>query len=320
MPPSVAIDAPVDGPTKDREEEEESTVDILDFVTKDGLVHRELSPRSRLIVAILGFLLVSSLLYVWNAGIAEDEVIEDTVWKPLDDIEMSVTGSVPQEPPESPTNAQVPTQSPIDATAGETQPLVSDNDDQKCSDICEKRETKRKEKFGGDLLDPKDVLRLAKAARDETIALLREDYGKYFDGIFVKASNNTNPNAEPSYHSTKPATPDGPSRGRLKRKMKLKVLKVMHAIRTSESNVIGCDCINKEGTPNGPADDDALFETPDYYEKYVFANGGHSQGKKCYDAKQTCIYSWNSKSVTNTSMHLSCWPREQVQRKLHSLF
>jgi hypothetical protein len=211
------------------------------------------------------------------------------VWKTVDDIEiLSVNNSVPQEPPEKPTDTQVPTQSPIDAAnAGETQPPVSD-DDVKCNDICEKRETNRKTKFGGDLLDPKDVLRLAKAARDETIALLREDYGKYFDGIFVKASNDTNPNAEPSYYTMKGVTRDGPSRGRLKRKLKLKVLKMMHAIRTSESNVIGCDCVNKKGTPNGPADD-ALFETPDYYEKYVFANGGHSQGKKCYDAKHVFL-------------------------------
>jgi hypothetical protein len=267
----------IDDPNKDREEDEENTVDIFDFVTQDGLVNRELSPRSRSIVVMLGFLLVLSVLYVFNAVVAEDEVVEDTVWKQayVDDIDiLSVNNSVPQDPPERPTDTQVPP--------------VSDNDGEKCNDICEKRETNRKTKFGGDLLDPKDVLRLAKAAREETVALLREDYGNYFDGIFVKAASDTNPNAEPSYYTMTGATPDGPSRGRLKRKLKVKVLKMMHAIRTSESNVIGCDCVSKTGTPNGPADD-ALFETPDYYEKYVFANGGHSNGKKCYDAKHVFL-------------------------------
>lgn len=244
-----------------------------------GPDNRDLTARYRLLVSLLGFLLISSLLYIWNAEIAEDERVEATEWKVVDDSQPTIP---PQQPASSETTIPVqdPTVSPIAASSiEEIESPIPDSMDEQCSDICDKRETNRKTKFGGDLLDPKEVLRLAKAARDETITSLRNDYGNYFDGIFVKPpdNNNTDPNQEPSYYSMEGATPDGPSRGRLKRKLKLKVLKMMKSIRTVESNVNGCDCMKKTGTPDGPFDD-ASMETPDYYEKYVFANGGHSQG------------------------------------------
>lgn len=148
-----------------------------------------------------------------------------------------------------------------------------------CNDLCEKRETIRKDKFGGDLLDPKEILRLAKQGRDKTIAALKEDYGEYFESMFVEKSAEEN-NGSPKYWGMSCIKSQDQqrceSRDRLKRKLKIKVLRMMHALKTSESNVVGCNCLEKNGKPNGKADE-YVYETPDFYEKYVFANGGHSQ-------------------------------------------
>jgi hypothetical protein len=257
---------------QDEVEEEEATGDVFDCVTENGYFHK-LSPISKSLFLLVGLLLVSAILYGWDAEVAEDEIMEDIELKTLNETEIETSKTITQPP-----------------SSEQPKTIV---DVGSCGDLCEKRETNRKTKFGGDILDPKDVLRLAKAARDDTIALLREDYGKYFDDIFVKPSNDTKPNDEPIYKGMEGVTPEGPSRDRLKRKLKLKVLKMMHAIRTSESNVIGCDCIKKEGTVNGEADE-SIFEASDYYEKYVFANGGHSQGEKSNGIKHLFR---NSKSV-----------------------
>jgi hypothetical protein len=259
---SMATDNGNEEEFQDEVEEEEATVDVFDCVTENGYFHK-LSPITKSLFLIVGLLLVSAILYGWDAGVAEDEIMEDIELKTLNETQIETSKTI--------------TEGTI------TQPPLSEQpktivDVASCDDVCEKRETNRKTKFGGDILDPKEVLRLAKAARDETIALIKEDYGKYFDGIFVKPSNDTNPNAQPIYKGMEGVTPEGPSRDRLKRKLKLKVLKMMHAVRTSESNVIGCDCNKKEGRVNEEADE-SIFEASDYYEKYVFANGGHSQGE-----------------------------------------
>ena len=75
------------------------------------------------------------------------------------------------------------------------------------------------------------------------------------------------------------------AREKLKRKVKVKVLKMMNNIRLSEQNVNGCDCIKKRGTmvvtdqgsSSSSGGDNGHDEGgPDFYEKYVYANGGHS--------------------------------------------
>eukprot|EP00980_Cylindrotheca_fusiformis_P014162 scaffold3720_cov141-Cylindrotheca_fusiformis.AAC.1 len=148
-----------------------------------------------------------------------------------------------------------------------------------CDDICDMLQKNRTEKFKGDLLEPKDLLRLAKAARDETLASMNNDYGEYFDHIFTVPVNQSDPDAGRKYDGMEGVTPDGPSADRLKRKLKLKVLKMTNAVRKAESNVNGCDCINGGGSVNGEIDESTL-QPRSFYEKYVFANGGHSQGEK----------------------------------------
>ena len=102
--------------------------------------------------------------------------------------------------------------------------------DKGCSDICTKRETSRKEKFGGDLLNFQDVLKLAESAHEKVISKLRQDYGEYFERMFV---DGTNKDGGTRYFGMRPADLEGPSRDRMKRKMKIKVLKMMASIEAA---------------------------------------------------------------------------------------
>lgn len=146
--------------------------------------------------------------------------------------------------------------------------------DKGCSDICTKRESSRKEKFGGDLLNFQDVLNLAEEAMNQKVLpTLREDYGEYFEKMFVDATNGTNDDEGTHSWGMRAADLDGPSRDRMKRKMKIKVLKMMASVQATERNVQGCDCVGKTGSIDDSGVDEAI---PDFYEKYVFANGGHS--------------------------------------------
>jgi hypothetical protein len=52
---------------------------------------------------------------------------------------------------------------------------------------------------------------------------------------------------------------------------------MMTAVIASESNIFGCDCIQNLGTLTPGVNESTLTDIPDFYEKYVFANGGHSQ-------------------------------------------
>jgi hypothetical protein len=190
----------------------------------------------------------------------ENDDVTEPPEKSVDDENDNVT-----EPPE---------ESDDDENDNVTEPPIDDipiESDGSCDALCDKREENRKTKFGGDLLDVNEVLRLAKEGRDKTIKALREAYGDYFDAMFV---DGTDMDGEPSYKGMSDV--GFRSKDRLKRKLKLKVLKMIKNIRVSESDIMGCDCVKKQGKANDTPDDRA-YDIPDFYEQYVFANGGHSQ-------------------------------------------
>lgn len=149
-----------------------------------------------------------------------------------------------------------------------------------CSSLCSTRENNRLQKFGGNLLDPKEVLRLAKIGFEGTIDSLQQDYGDYVEAIFNTQPpiSNTTIQQRFKYTGTKCVSDTCISYERMKRKLKLKVLRMMRAIRESESNVQGCDCIRKKGNFIGSSKDPSVIDAPDYYESFVYANGGHSSG------------------------------------------
>ncbi|CAJ1931900.1 unnamed protein product [Cylindrotheca closterium] len=234
----------------------------------------------KLLLTMLLFFLVSSCLYLLDAEEAETERVELVVQKPENMTESSTVQAL--APAETPTSEQ--------STASKYGTVSSHGGggfDKGCSDICTKREASRKEKFGGDLLDFRDIVKLAEAGHEKVISTLRHDYGEYFDRMFINKGNGTH------YFGMRPADLQGPSKERMKRKMKIKVLKMMASVRTSESNLHGCDCVEKAGSVNSRVDEGISTDIPDFYEKYVFANGGHSNaaghGNK-YSESYTAVF------------------------------
>ena len=227
---------------------------------------------SRFLWTIFLFFLVPMCLYLWDG---EEAVVSAT------DIVINKV-DIEDAPNSAPTIRPTKNKKPTRKGGGKF--------GKGCSDICTRRESSRKEKFGGDLLDFQDVLKLAEGAHEKVISKLREDYGEYFEPMFV---NGTNGDGGTNYNGMRPADLGGPSRDRMKRKMKIKVLKMMTSIQETDSNVNGCDCIGKTGSADSNADDSFATAIPDYYEKYVFANGGHSNAAghgNMYSESYTAVF------------------------------
>eukprot|EP00526_Cylindrotheca_closterium_P004792 CAMPEP_0113633838 /NCGR_PEP_ID=MMETSP0017_2-20120614/17615_1 /TAXON_ID=2856 /ORGANISM="Cylindrotheca closterium" /LENGTH=783 /DNA_ID=CAMNT_0000544503 /DNA_START=94 /DNA_END=2445 /DNA_ORIENTATION=+ /assembly_acc=CAM_ASM_000147 len=256
--------------------------DIFDGVTQDGFFQR-LSPRVRPIVGIVGTVLLCSSMYLLNGEMAKDKTLELVSIKSTE--RTAKTGSGTDDVKEN------VNRDPYGLHEGlfSTYPIISTNNDGVqsspvetpvvgdggvCPALCDSREKARKTKFDGDLLDLTDVLQMANKAHDKLVDHIKLDYGQYFDGIFLKepAPNTTKPR---QYSGMEPVTADGQSRNRLKRKLQLKVLKMMEALKISEEDVHGCNCRTKTGSTT-EKEESFTSSIPDYYQKYVFANGGHS--------------------------------------------
>jgi hypothetical protein len=140
-----------------------------------------------------------------------------------------------------------------------------------CLGICSARTKARAEKFNGNLLDRAELLRMAKQAKEKLIETLKEDYGQYFEPIFVRPGNIFTPISE-----------DGPSMDRLKRKLTIKVLEVQANILQQDKNVAdSCDCTAEGGgetleTKAKSVDTEDSRQIPESYARYVWATGGHS--------------------------------------------
>mmetsp|Transcript_27569 Transcript_27569/g.67041 ORF Transcript_27569/g.67041 Transcript_27569/m.67041 type:complete len:747 (-) Transcript_27569:31-2271(-) len=233
---------------KSQDEEDERSFNKKDF---------------RLLWTMLLFFLVSACVYLTDGQKAETETVQMVVHK-----SNNLTASLTLAPKETPTSEQNTASSSSSSSGG-------GDFDKGCSDMCTKREASRKEKFGGDLLDFQDIVRLAEGGHEKVISTLRQDYGEYFDRMFINV-NGTTKDGGTAYFGMRPADLGGPSRGRMKRKMKIKVLKMMASVRATEINLHGCDCVGKTGSVNSEVDKSLLNDIPDFFEKYVFANGGHS--------------------------------------------
>lgn len=263
------------------------TADVFDCVTQDGSFQKLPKRTQSRILGTFGFFLFLCLwVYLTNGDIDQDKIIEDMVIikpphrlnattgdgtnfgeneKPKRDYGLH-EGLLSTYPIISINSKDGVQSSPIEI------PVVGDGG--KCPALCDSREQARNTKFGGDLLDLSNVVQMANKAHDKLVDHIKLQYGDYFDGIFIKdpAPNTTTPR---KYAGMEPVTPDGKSRHRLKRKLQLKVLKMMEALKLAEENVHGCNCRTKTGSTN--ENEDAFTSSiPDYYQKYVFANGGHS--------------------------------------------
>ena len=193
---------------------------------------REFSPRQRMMGVVMLVLCCSAVLFVWVGMFAEE-------------------------------------QSP-DGVIVRKKVLKRTDGNRICYDLCQIRQEKRKEHFGGNLLDNSDVLDILNKAKGDLVDKLRVDYGSdNFEKIFVKNGK---------YVGIEPITQDGDSVQRFKRKLQIKVLSMQSAILKDDSQVDGCDCASG-GTPLvdtiGILSSDT-FLVSKTYGKYVWATGGHS--------------------------------------------
>eukprot|EP00934_Nitzschia_sp_Nitz4_P003264 Nitzschia sp. Nitz4//scaffold38_size140716//136095//138256//NITZ4_003180-RA/size140716-processed-gene-0.49-mRNA-1//1//CDS//3329550177//3254//frame0 len=145
------------------------------------------------------------------------------------------------------------TTDPTDDEAAAPSPAsTSPHDEEKVSGNTDAWTRAMKEKFGGDLLDRGELVRLAKLGKEKLIADLRVAYGEYFDDIFIGEGKTYTP-----------ISSGGGSMDRLKRKFMIKALSVQQEVRMQQSLASG-------------ASERDLVEVDDYFGRYVWATGGHS--------------------------------------------
>ena len=144
----------------------------------------------------------------------------------------------------------------------------NDESDGQCLGLCSARSKSRQEQFQGDLLNRDDLLNMVHTAKDKLVAKVKEDYGQYFEMIFMGDNK-----------SFQPITSNGKSMEKLKRRLMIKVLEVQTNLMEQEKNVADiCDCseagraLVKEIQSLGPES----LHVPKTYSRYVFAVGGHS--------------------------------------------
>lgn len=273
-----------------------STVDPFDCVTPDGYAQRKLSSRGRTILVVCSLVILCAALYLWNAEIAAAHTNKnagsmiaksslhsnkhDKHSNPVMENKGQILDKVTMETGfhegihNSSESISIIEEKPGPASLADAETTPSGSTGQ-CSALCESRQQARKAKFGGDLSDLKDVLKMANKGHDNLINDLKKDYGEnYFEQIFVKPNPDASKDDPPSYYNMDAV--EEQSRRRLRRKLQIKVLKMMESLKISEESVHGCNCQTKDGTPT-ESEEKFKEDIPDYYQKYVFANGGHSQ-------------------------------------------
>ncbi|KAL3931799.1 MAG: hypothetical protein SGBAC_011142, partial [Bacillariaceae sp.] len=297
---SVADETDGDGDPLNDDEQNSHTdngADLFDCVTQDGYYQKVLSPTQRWVARLAGCFLMSFWLYILYGGVATNEITEEIIIT-------KTTNTTKKDSTTTGSGTENVTKRDYGLHEGllSNYPFISINskdggvqsspvgstpptgDGGKCPALCDSREQARNSKFGGDLLDLSDVLQMANKAHDKLVDHIKLDYGEYFDGIFINEQPASNATTKPKqYSGIQPVTPDGGSRNRLKRKLQLKVLKMMEALKISEEDVHGCNCRTKTGSPTTTATATATATTEDftssiprYWQSYVFANGGHS--------------------------------------------
>eukprot|EP00526_Cylindrotheca_closterium_P019880 CAMPEP_0113629258 /NCGR_PEP_ID=MMETSP0017_2-20120614/15183_1 /TAXON_ID=2856 /ORGANISM="Cylindrotheca closterium" /LENGTH=234 /DNA_ID=CAMNT_0000539639 /DNA_START=70 /DNA_END=770 /DNA_ORIENTATION=- /assembly_acc=CAM_ASM_000147 len=217
--------------------------DGIDVHPSSSKVPKDLTPRARPLLVSFGLFLVCAVMYVWIGEIAGDEVIADMYTKPPDAIADPETNKYAVENNNNKVDSNVTEETgfhegvlnsssvisingiPDDVVEALSLPDIPVTGGGECSALCDSRDEARKKKFGGDLLDLSDVLRLAEKGRDKLHARLKVDYGDDFEAIFIKEPGKT----PPSYQGMEPISEDGRSRDRFKRKLQIKVLKMMES-------------------------------------------------------------------------------------------
>jgi len=138
-----------------------------------------------------------------------------------------------------------------------------------------------------DISNPTDLLQQVTTAKEKLIDKLKIDYGEeHFSNIFAASdSDSKSKYGESSSYQYRPFLPFGDkSRERLIRKLMIKVLSTQTKFAKLQEQykaLNGCDCTNNNGESEAPPsssldDDDDDDDTSVFFEKYIWANGGHS--------------------------------------------
>ena len=130
-----------------------------------------------------------------------------------------------------------------------------------CTGACLTHVQNHQERWGGDLLNTQDMIRLVTRARDKMIDRLKVDYGDYYAKIFEVDGKSRGRTAFVSAHPE-----EGVSTARFKRKLKMKILTMQIKIKSERESQ----------SERSWRHLDVLPPLPDHYERMVWATGGHS--------------------------------------------
>jgi len=192
----------------------------------------------------------------------------------------------PESPPTPPPTQKPeppPTEAPVQAAAA----AANNNDntkkaEERCAQICMKRKDARNKHFGGNVLEPKAALGMAKKAQDKMINKLRQDYGaNYFKAMF---EDNPSPTKKYGFYmdaNRDKADVEFSSHKIAKDKMKIKVLEAQVKLMQTEQKLEGCDCINGNKPLNPTAQlsmdiKDEFLNIESNLASFVWMTGGHS--------------------------------------------
>ena len=164
-----------------------------------------------------------------------------------------------------------------------------------CSSQCLAKQELYNQHYGGNLLDAAEMKRLATKAREDMIAMLRPDYGEYFDRLFLPDDDKTVSRAKKAIISVgnygRKERDDTTSEKRFRRKLMIKLLRVQTNLAEKlKTSVEGCECSPKSsGAPNEASNRKLSFlrnrvlsnnnnetETTWWLDRFVWATGGHS--------------------------------------------
>lgn len=146
-----------------------------------------------------------------------------------------------------------------------------------CPAFCKARSNQLNKHRGGDLLDNKYLLKAAEKARDGLHTMLKEDYGEdAFKSMWV------NPTTGKVIGERALASADSESNvsyDKFRRKLQMKALQVQIQIMDEQQNLKGCDCTDpthRRRLQEQTQTKVVLPDIPPFYERFVWATGGHS--------------------------------------------
>lgn len=139
-----------------------------------------------------------------------------------------------------------------------------------CPQFCNARLQQRKKHHGGDFLKQRDLLLQLDAAKQKLVDDLKKKYGEFFDPLWMQDGDLREGFAGINGNQI--------STARFRRKLKMKLYEMQHAIRVENENMEGCNCNEESARRRLVPKTIVLPDLQQTYSKFVWATGGHSAG------------------------------------------